>query len=131
MHKQTATKREELRQVVVDIEHVRMIVQLLQEPRNVLLLLRILHLDRLLHITLPQHGNERLVRELHLSLEMLLLEALLDGVQLLRLALHHHRLALLVLRHVVGAKLNRQIENALLVLILGELRVILTQESVR
>lgn len=109
---------------MVDVEHVRVLVQLLKEPRDVLLLLRVLHLDGLLHVTPPQHRNKRLVRELHLPLQVLLLEALVNGVKLLRLALYHHRLVVLVLRHVVRAKLDRQVEDALLVLVLRELYVI-------
>lgn len=108
---------------MVNVEHVRVLVQLLKEPRDVLLLLRVLHLHGLLRVTPPQHSNKRLVRELHLSLQVLLLEALVNGVQLLRLALDHHRLVVLVLRHVVRAKLDRQVEDALLILVLRELRV--------
>lgn len=52
---------------------------------------------------------------------MLLSEPFVNCVQLLRLALHHHCIGLLILNDIIGSKLNGQIENMLLLVILRKL----------
>lgn len=131
-NKQEATKRgQHSRQVMVNLLHIRMIVQLLEQPHDVLLLLRVAHLHCLLHLTRSTFPHERLVRELHLSLQVVLSEALVDCVQLLRLALHHHRVGLLVIDDVVGSQLDGQVEDVLLLVVLRELRMTDSGESYR
>ena len=74
---------------------------------------------------------EGLVRKLHLSLQVVLSEPLVDGVQLLRLALHHHRVGLLVLDDVIRSELDGQVEDVFLLVVLRELRMMQGGRSYR
>lgn len=106
------------------ILHVRVIVQLLQYPRDVFLFDRIIHHHCLLQISSAHSKSHcRQIGESHFPLELLLREGLLHRVQLRRGALHNHRVVVFVLNNVVCACFQSQIEDMVLIVVFGELTV--------
>ena len=108
---------------MIHVLNIRMLVQLLQQPNDVLSLIGIINLDALLSITPLRRPYNGFVRELDLAIQILLLQSFIDRMEHVRLAFHDHGIIVIVLHNVVCTHINRDLKQMVLVLILRELAV--------
>ena len=94
-------------EIVIHVLDIWMLIQLLQQPDDVLTLIRIIDLDTLLSITPLLRIYNGFVCKLDLAIQVLLLQSFIDRVEHIWLALHNYGAIVIVLHNIVCTHINR------------------------